>query len=255
MWVLDCLIFSLHQRFAVFVLKQASLSSKEKSDSKSPAKGKEEKVGCIWDSFSRLSCKKVTCHIKFRNFYWFPQGRPESGRFGRRSDSRRSDERRPEDRRNSNRRDRRDTGDSSGSDRVRDDRSRKESGSDGSGRRDRRPESRRDSRPAREPEDKPKGREPLPKASDADKGGKSGREKEKEQIKTTSKANETEKNRKEEDSSVAGDAKPSREEEKGAAKDEKVRSEEETSRQRRLRNKVNKRQLADWQFDFQFSDF
>lgn len=74
-------------------------------------------------------------------------------------------------------------------------------------------------------------------------------------MKTTSKENETEKNRKEEDSSVVGDAKPSREEEKGAAKDEKVRSEEETSRQRRLRNKVNKRQLADWQFDFQFSDF
>lgn len=175
---------------------KAAPPSKEKFDSKPPPKGKEEK------------------------------GRPDSGRgYGRRADNRRSDDRRPEDRRASNQRDRRDSTESSGNDRGRDERYRKESGSD-SGRRDRRPDSRRDSRP----ESKPKDREPMSKASNSDKGGKSRKELEREVGSSTKKEKEKKDT---ESSAVANESKPPAEEARGPPKEEKKRSEAE----RRVRNK------------------
>lgn len=168
--------------------------SKDKMDSKSP-KGKDEK------------------------------GRPESGRSGKRPDSRRFDDRRAEERRPNNRRDRGDSSDSY--DRGRDDRYRKDNEG---GRRDRRSDSRRDSRPSREPETKTKEKESLGKASDsAGKELKPSREQEREPTNAACK----EKEKKEKETiSVTGENKPQGQESKGSAKDEKRRSDE-----RRVRNK------------------
>ena len=155
------------------------------------------------------------------------QGRPESGRSGKRPDSRRFDDRRAEERRPNNRRDRGDSSDSS--DRGRDDRYRKDNEG---GRRDRRSDSRRDSRPSREPETKTKEKESLGKASDsAGKELKPSREQEREPTNAACK----EKEKKEKETiSVTGENKPQGQESKGSAKDEKRRSDE-----RRVRNKVS----------------
>ena len=155
------------------------------------------------------------------------QGRPESGRSGKRPDSRRFDDRRSEERRPNNRRDRGDSSDSS--DRGRDDRYRKDNEG---GRRDRRPDSRRDSRPSREPESKTKEKESLGKASDsAGKDLKPSREQDREPTNAVGKEKEK---KEKETTSVTGENKPQGQESKGDAKDEKRRSDE-----RRVRNKVS----------------
>ena len=154
------------------------------------------------------------------------QGRPESGRSGKRPDSRRFDDRRSEERRPNNRRDRGDSSDSS--DRGRDDRYRKDNEG---GRRDRRPDSRRDSRPSREPESKTKEKESLGKASDsAGKELKPNREQDREPTNAVGR----EKEKKEKETTSVSENKPQGQESKGDAKDEKRRSDE-----RRVRNKVS----------------
>ena len=156
----------------------------------------------------------------------FSQGRPDSGRYGKRSDNRRSDDKRQEDRQTVNRRDRRDITESRGSDHGRDEHYRKESGNE-NGRNDQRPDSRR--RRDISSESKPKDREPLSKTSDPGKDVKPCRELEREQGSPLMRETKDK-----ESSAASNESKPPEEEAKGTTKYEKKGSESE----RRLRNKV-----------------